>query len=298
MAKTIADIMADNQQLNPNLGRPTDQKAKLEKLLRAKSGKAVGAGTGPASSAIQETAATQQVAAQAKDIETQQMLQTQAVSQQEQQLEQQAQEMREADTEQAQIQKKEFNRQKDNILSDLKRNFQQMDMKERESKFQMAATLMRLDNQKYIHKLQTQGKRDRINSQAAWERKFAETQAKDAMILFRNNMLSADTLFQDDERFRTLMGEMDIKDALDALDEAAKQKGAEQMAGGMSQAISAGAQMYASYEGTPQTGLEKNQEMMTSAEGMSESEISALPQNDQTDIYDNTSITSNIGVTG
>ncbi len=246
MAKTISDIMADNQTLNPSLGRPTDQKAKLEKLLRAKSGKAVGAGTGPASSAIQEQAATQEVAAQAKDIESQQIMQQQQVQQQEVQLEEQAKQQREMDTEAAKIQTKEFNRQKDNILNDLERNFKRMDMKERESKFQMAATMLRLDNDKYIHKLRTQGKRDRINSQAAWQRKFAETQAADMMTYFTNNMMSADALFKSDEEFKTLMGEMDIQDALDLMDEQAKQASAQQSGQALGSAISAGSQLYAS----------------------------------------------------
>lgn len=245
--KTIAEMMQDNLELNPGLGNPKGQKERLDKLLRAKSGKAVGGGSGPASSNIQEQVAQQQVTAAQTDVQTQALMAQQGVQQQEQQLEEQARQQAQLSAEESKTAKAELDRITTNIAQSLKRDFQKLDMREREDLMNMATTLARLNTKKYIHDLNMNARRERIDSEAAWKRKFAETQAADSMNFFRNNMMHAEVLFKEKFEFREMMDEMSIEQAMELGEMQIQQQQAQMIASGLGQVASAGASAYAAY---------------------------------------------------
>ncbi len=243
--KSISELMQDNLELNPNLGNPGGQKERLDKLLRAKSGKARSAGTGPRSSNIQEQVAAQQVEAAKTDLSTQAAMQTQAIQQQEEQLDEQARLAQETSIEQSKAAKAQFDRMMLEIENTLKHNFKKLKMRERQEVFQAAVTMARLANKKYIHDLQDRAKRERIDSEAAWKKKFAETQAADSMAFFRNNLIRANILFEEKYAFREMMDDMSIEQAMELGEWQQDAASAQQMAGGLGQAVSGVSRVYA-----------------------------------------------------
>ncbi|NIM44028.1 MAG: hypothetical protein GTO54_00055 [Nitrososphaeria archaeon] len=245
--KSITELMQNNIEMNPGLGNPGGQKERLEGLLRAKSGKATGGGTGPASSNIQERIAQSQVEGAAQDIQTQAAMQAAAIKQQSEQIDETAAGAQEMSVEEGKAAKAQFDRMQNEITNNLKRNFKKLNMRERQEVFQVGVTMARLSNQKYVHDLQKRAKYERIDSEAAWKRKFAETQAADSLAFFRNNMIAANVLFEEKFKFREMMDDMSLDQAMELGEWNIEAQSAQQAAQGISTAGSGIAKGYDSW---------------------------------------------------
>lgn len=195
----------------PQLGE-TEQ---VRRLVRAKSGKAVGPSSGPAQSSLGERVVAgqtrlgqQQLASQAKLIGEQQGQQAADIAQREQQQATQFEQQREQ-------QKADYSRQADSILNQYTQGNKQLSTQKDLANIEQAGAALRLSNQQYIDRLQTEGQRARLDNDVNFKTQMAQNVFSDAEDLLSNQLAFKAIMDADDREFRNQIAQIDAATALD-----------------------------------------------------------------------------------
>lgn len=211
MANNLLDAIRGNSL--PQQQGVTDETSKLQRLLRAKSGRDI-SGPDVGSSNLGE----QQAVAQ-----TNQTLTNQVAPQIDLQ--------RTAQEQQAQTQESEFNTQKQSIdqarsfntleskmktnslLSDLERGKGQMDLAREKAATNQLAVNLRFQNTKYVDDLQREGAKNRLNNQLDFEQALTNSILGDNQQLLEKQLGGKSILSADNRDFNGAMARMGLDDA-------------------------------------------------------------------------------------
>lgn len=231
-------------------GALKDNTAGMQTLLRARGGKAVGGGTAPALSNLTEQMAASQAAQEADRLAQEAKIADVGMQQQLAQ----AKESEEADIaqldESRMSQQDEYQNRLDGILNDFSQQGAKLDFNKNRAKLEQAGFLMRLSDDKYLTNLEIEGRKNRLESEAAFDEALARAAFADEFELMRDDLEFRAMIKADDRKFREELANMDINTAL-ALASAANQQAAQtQMWSGLSTLAQAGAQAFSNTGGS------------------------------------------------
>ena len=231
----------------------TDETQKAQRLLRAKSGRAVtgeGIGEGPS---VAEQAAVQQTQLGLQQMQPQigmqkesLGLQQQAQTQQQQQAEQQIAQARKFDTIESRI-------RADTLLRDLERDRGSLDLDRDRARLEQVGTLLALQDRKYVDQLQNEGRRARLEDQSQFQDELSRSVFGANEELLKQRLGDQSVLSAKKRDFNRVLAQMNIGDAIAVLkNELANQRAAApwELGGSLAQT---GVQAYGAYE----TGQEK-----------------------------------------
>lgn len=227
------------------IGGVTDQTERAQGLLRAKMGKAGQTGTAPRRSNIQEQQQAAQTRLGAQQLQQQGEIQSQQLQQQEEQQQVQEEETLANMLDQREDVRQRFEIQSQNIVSDLERNMQQMDSRERVAKMEQAGFALRLQNKDYLSKLNREAQRAGLESELDFKEQMARTQFADMEDLFRDKLAFQRIADMSQREFQEEMSQIDINTALQVAQTQAKAASQQQLFQGIGQVIGAGASMAA-----------------------------------------------------
>lgn len=109
-----------------------------------------------------------------------------------------------------------------NILQEYAERTGEIQMREDSAKTQFALGMMRMSNDDYLDRLETEGAAARLNETAAFEWELTQSIFKDELDLLRNDLAFQAAMNADEREFKEYMAEMDLMTALElAQDEAA-----------------------------------------------------------------------------
>lgn len=213
----MANLLDTIRQNNPGVQQQgvTDESSKLQTLLRAKSGKAVG-GSGVSASNLGEQAAVAQTnnqmqnqVAPAAEIQNQgqqaqQAQQTQTTNLQTQDVEQQ----RKFDT----IQNKMKTNQ---LMSEFERNKGSIDLARDKSQLEQLGFQLRLQDKGYLDNLQREGNTRRLGDQQEFNEALADSVLGDQRQLLEKGLGNKSILDADDREFKKSLANMDSAYAYD-----------------------------------------------------------------------------------
>lgn len=214
MASTLLDTIRNNLATQASTQAPVeDQTAKAGRLLRAKSGKAVG----PAEAAqpnLGELAAVDQTQQQLQQVGQQAGLASQAIKQEAAGTAQE-QQIRERDIQQARKFNTIENKLKtDQILRDYEQNRGRVNLAADKAAAEQLGFNIRLQNQQYVDQLQREGKRSRLDDAAAFQEALArDIYGMDADLLKRQ-LGNKNILEVSDDEFKRLQGRRSADEAI------------------------------------------------------------------------------------
>lgn len=208
---SLLDVIRQNSNktVDPNQAQMTDQTDLASKLLRAKSGKAVGSGDTGASN-LGEASAVATTQQGLKQLGTQAQVQNQGVEQaaagQQQQLDQAKSgidQSRRFDTIQTKLQTNQ-------VLNDLERNKGQIDLNKQKGAMEQVGNNLRLQNQQYVDNLQREGKKARLDNELEFKTQLANDVIGAKTSLFKDQMTANQLLDLDNNAFKKQLGNMSI----------------------------------------------------------------------------------------
>lgn len=217
----LLDIINQNKQNLTKAPAQTDETQKLQGLLRAKTGKAVGGGSTPAISNIGEQAANQ---ATATTLQTQvsPQIQLQAAANQQAQ---QAATQQEAQQTQAVQQSRKFDNiqtkmKTAQIMNDLSRDKASLDLDKDKSRLEQASFLLSMQDKSYTDQLADIGARRRLDDAANFNQELQDMIMQDQAESLKSQLGTNDILAVNDRQFKKAMSEMSIDDAMKMADAA------------------------------------------------------------------------------
>lgn len=212
MANLLETIKQNRQALTQPAG-VEDQTQKVQTLLRAKSGKAVGGGDAVTSN-LGEQAAVQntnvmmgQVAGQAQ-VQQQGDVLAQAQQQQQERLQRQdIDQAKKFDTVQNRLQTQ-------TVLNDLSRNKGALDQDKQQAQLEQAAFLLSMQDKKYTDQLQEIGRRRRLDDEGAFKSEMQDQAFGDSLGLLQSKLGNQDVMSSSDRDFKQAMSSLNVDDAL------------------------------------------------------------------------------------
>jgi hypothetical protein len=249
---TLLETIRNNMQQAGAAPKPqateVDTTGQAQKLLQAKSGKAVSPGTSPRISNVGEQVQTQQaqlarqqVAAQAQ--QAAQQFQTQAGLQQKQL--QQAEQGSQFETQKVET---DFLRNEDAVLDQYLRGQKQLNVQKDKAQFEQLGFQLRLTNTQYIDNLKREAAKAQLDNDLKFKEEMARTVFSEEHGMFTDNLEFRSALFADKSQFRDMMAEMDLNYAVQMAEFEAKQASSAALFTGIGGMISGGADLYAAYE--------------------------------------------------
>lgn len=212
-----------------------DEGQKAQQLLRAKLGKARAPGATPRRSAIQEQQQVQQAKMGGKQMQQEGRLAAEQVEQR--QIGQQAQEAEQRANimEQRKDLTANFERQSENIMRDLERGHKKMTSQERAAKLEQVGFTVRLQNEQYMHKLQSEGRKARLDNDLSFREQLARTNFKDQQELLENNIFMKSVSDASDREYQRILASMEPQHAYNMAKQEMRREGKRAMWEGISQ---------------------------------------------------------------
>lgn len=284
---TLMDAL--NGQLSSLAATPSgggEETESLQGLMRAKTGKAISAGSTPRASSLQEQSAGAAAAGQAQQVQqagaaTGAKLGAQA-NEQEQQFQAQTAQV---DIEREKV-KSEYANRAASLLQEFEMGKAQLDGDKDKAKAEQLGFLTRLSSDKYVTQLQQAGAEKRLDDANKFEEALSEEVFGQEGDLLRDRLEMGDLLNIDDNQFKEEMGKMDLDFAISlasAKKDAANQQAMWTAVGGMA---GAGVQAYgASKGGVMSPGYKDYKE---SAEGRGDKPMTYEKWSKMTDEQDTT----------
>lgn len=219
-----------------------------QRLLQAKTGKAVAPGSAPRISNVGEQQANAQTAlggqALAQQVQQgQQALQTQ-VAQQGQGIAQAQQEQ----TFEAKKQETDYLRNEDAILDQYLQGTKKLDLSKDKAKFEQMGFQMRATDQQYMDNLGREAQRAQLDNDLKFKEEMARTVFAEEGDLFQDNMDFRSAMFSDKQDFIEQMSNMDLDYAIQMGTFANQQASANSMFTGVGQVTSGGIKAYGAYK--------------------------------------------------
>lgn len=191
----------------------TDETQKLQTLLRAKSGKQLGAGS-VASSNLGEQAAVAQTNQQLQNqvapqtnIQNQQLAQQQSGIQQQEQLQKaEINQTNRLDTLQTRL-------KTDQILKDLERSKGEIDLKRDGARLEQLGSNLRLQNKQYVDNLQREGQLARLNDDAAFRQAALQSTMGQKLEILNKTIDNNTLISANDREFKRKVAQIDVSQA-------------------------------------------------------------------------------------
>lgn len=219
-----------------------------QKLLQAKSGKAVAPGSTPRISNVGEQVANLQTAVAQGQLAQQAAIANQQLTQQVQ--EQQAK-ITQAQNEQSFAEQKveeDFTRNEEAIMDQYLQGQKQLDLKKDGSKFEQIGFKLRLQNDQYVDNLKRAAAKSQLDNDVRFKEELAKSMFADEMDLFNDNLDFRAAMFADKQEFAESMANMDMDYAIGLADYASKEAAAQQKFSGFSNIVAGGTNAYSSYD--------------------------------------------------
>lgn len=237
LADTLNRAMAAKNQ--PTTPAP-DQTARTAELLRAKSGKAVGPTSGPKISALGEEQAT---AAGRADL-SQVMKQGQVAAENVAMREEDQARREELSRRELELTRKEINQNFDQkraaVETELKKAVRENDVRRAERAAQQVGFEARLNSDKYIHQLQLNGDRARLDNELAFDEALRSDIFGEYNDLFRQGILNNEMLGADAREFQMQIARIDLESAMAIAATEAKAANMQAQYGAISRIVDAG----------------------------------------------------------
>jgi hypothetical protein len=209
---------------------PPSQQEGLKKLVQAATtGTAGGESGGPRASNIGE------MGAQAQNLQAQQQVAQETQNQDEAMRQQEEAAWMELDDQEFQVReqavslKSQFNQKMDEILTTLEQNRAELSLDQQKALTEQAGFYMRLNNEKYVNQLKSEGARARLDSTVKFKEAMMSTIFKNQYELLNKNLTLKSMLRADERDFDRKLAKMDINTAIallsSELDTAATQQG-------------------------------------------------------------------------
>jgi len=249
----MANLLEALQQQQPQMQDTTSQ---LATLLRAKSGKAVGA-PATALSTQQEQAAVAQTAQAMQPVQQAAVTQQASQEQQSRDLEQKRQQQvtdiaqsRQANQLKAQI---DTNR----ILQDLEQGKGKVSLDKYKAGLEQVGQNLRLNNREYIDNLQREGARARLNDKIQFEEQLNRSIFQDNKQLLEKQLGNKSILNTNDREFSIKMEQMGVQTAYDIFRNDLKSQKETATIAGAGGLVKAGIGAYGTYEEKKEAAEEK-----------------------------------------
>jgi hypothetical protein len=211
MANLLDTIRQNTQQL-PEQGM-TDESGKLQTLLRAKSGKAVG-GSPVATSSLGEQQAVVQTNQQIKQqVAPAAAIQVAGQQQQAQGIQQQEQLQRAETAQSRRLDSVQTRMRTDQMLKDLERNKGQVDIARQGAQLEQVATNLRLQNKQYVDQLNREGSLARLNDEAEFRKAALQATMGNKQQIINKTIDDNIILSGNDREFKRKVAQIDIGSA-------------------------------------------------------------------------------------
>lgn len=198
----------------PKEASEQNKTGQVQRLLQAKSGKAVGSGSTPRASNVAEQQANATGAAQGQQLAQQVQAGNTALATNVQQQGQAIEQQKEEQTFEAAKVESDFLRNEDAVLDQYLQGTKKLDLTKDKAKFEQIGFQMRLADQQYIDTLNREGKRARLDNDVAFRNEMARTVFSDELDMFHDNLDFRSAIFADKLDFNEKMAAMNIDDAL------------------------------------------------------------------------------------
>ena len=244
MAKSLLDALRKGPTEQAQM---SDTGAALQRLVRAKSGKAVGGGSGAVASSIGEQAAVQQTQqglgdlankmdVQASGMEVAEQAQQDQYKQQRSQQEQQRVEIENAAA-----------RESQSLIDELRSNEKQLDTEKYIAKQEQLGFQLAMQDREYLHNLEQEGAKLNLTNELVFQEQLQQD-IYGATIDLLKDRFDWEKLNNADEReFAEMMAEMSIDDAIAISNAQMEQANAQAKYGGIGSMISGGTQVATAY---------------------------------------------------
>lgn len=235
-------------------GAATDQTGALQSLLSARGGKAVGGGAptprlSNVQEQVQQNLARQQAEQQQQTGQLQATQIEQAAAGQKQQMEQQV-----AQVEQSRVEAIDrYTAESERLLRDFSREGQQLNFQKDAAKLEQLGFNLRLADDKYLNKLQIEGKRARLDNDRNFEYELAKSVFADEQELFNSNLQFKSLMRAKDREFERELSNIDIASALQIASARADAANSATLWTGLGNVVSSGIAAYGAYTNKPQT---------------------------------------------
>lgn len=248
---TPGTAAAGTSGLNPTTGEQTQQVANL--TATAQTGKDLAPATGGGSrlSAVGEKLASLSTLIGAKQIQTQSDLTNRSAEQQSAGMEQAQQASLAQVTQQRVDMQQDFNNKVSGMMQDQRLNLQQLDLNKDKARLEQLGTQLRLGNQQYIDKLQTEATKARLDNSVEFNEQIQRTVFSDEESLFANNLTFRSIVKANDRDSEKALANIDIDFALAMAASSNAAANASGMWSGVGNATAAGLGAAAQYKSSP-----------------------------------------------
>lgn len=190
------------------------QSEQIRQLQRATSGRLAGE-TGPAAVSLAE-----QVAASAAEQQRQEdvlagKIQAEQLTMQEKAQQEQFRQQNIELDEKALNARLDLQNKTSNLLQDYSQRSGEIEMRQESAKTQYLATLMRLSNDDYLDKLETEAAASRLQEQAAFEWELSQSIFDEEINLLKSDLAFRSAMAGDDRAFKEYLAEMELSTALE-----------------------------------------------------------------------------------
>lgn len=232
----------------PKTQAPGVQTQTAQGLLRSKTGRAGVGGSAPRISSQAERAAVAETAARGRELQAQGAQQAKQLEQAAEGQEIQQEAEQQAATDQLLDTQQKAGLQTQNILNELERGEEELDLKKWMSKAEQMSFNMRLNDQKYIQELQNTRARRRMRSEDDFLQQYAESQFAAERAVLQDALGRDLDLLADEAEFRKQLAEMDLQHAIKMAQAQAEQEAITNEYGAYESMVSGGAGIFASFQ--------------------------------------------------
>lgn len=186
-----------------------------QQLTRATTGKAVGSGTTPGLSTQQQQAAAQQTMQQQRQVQLKQQEVSGALAAGEKQIQQEQRQAKREFT-QREVQVKEQAYQKlGMLLDDMAKKSDQLGLAKNKAQVEQAGFLLRLNNEKYITRLEVEGRKSRLNDEIRFKEALTQSIFAEERELFKSSLQFQSLVRAEGREFKEELAMLDLDQAME-----------------------------------------------------------------------------------
>ncbi len=234
----LLDTIRQNSQALPQQG-VTDESQKLQTLLRAKSGKAVGGGPVASSNLAEQSAVAQTNQQLQQQVAPAAAIQSAAQQQQSSEIQQQEQLQRADIAQSRRFDDAQTRIRTEQTLRDLERGKGTIDERTKDAQVEQVAANLRLQNKQYTDTLNREGQMARLNDDSAFQKEALRAAMENKLDIVSRTIDTNTLLNANDREFEKKLASMNVNDAwsiFNADRAAAKQQGMWSGAGALAKA--------------------------------------------------------------
>lgn len=213
MANLLDTIKQNREQLAGQQAPMTDQTQKIQTLMRAKSGKAIGSGEAAASS-LGEQSAVQQTQDQLGQLGQNLQIQQKADETAQKAQDQQTQQARSDITQATRFNTVQNQMKANQILNDLSQQKGELDLDKDRARLEQASFILAMGDKQYTDELQQIGQRRRLDNEADFNQEMQQLAFGNNLDLLKSKLASGDILAASDREFNKAMSKLSIEDAI------------------------------------------------------------------------------------